>query len=65
MVQEGTIPAMIELLRSRNGKLHEHACVTLRNLAINQDNEQTIAEQGALQPLVQVSGRVKVCTRKE
>ena len=39
---------VVDLLRSRNGRLHEHAAVILRNLAINAENEKVIAEEGAV-----------------
>jgi hypothetical protein len=35
MVEEGCVPAMVNLLRSPVESIQEHAAVTLRNLSLN------------------------------
>ena len=39
-------------MRSRNGRLHEHAAVTIRNLAMNAENEKVMSEEGAIMIVV-------------
>lgn len=50
--QVGGLPALIELLRSRNKKVQAQGVVALRNLSVNADNKVYIVDEGALPPLI-------------
>ena len=52
MVQEGGLPHIIALLRSREESIRELAGWTLRNLAVNAENKVLIVEEGGLVPLI-------------
>jgi hypothetical protein len=52
MMEEGVIPPLIELLRSLNERIQEHACVALRNLSMHPRCKLQIVQDGAMEPLV-------------
>lgn len=59
IVEEGAVPAIVNLLRSPVESMQEHAAVTLRNLSLNDDNEVRVVEEGCLPPLIAMLNSVK------
>ena len=57
MIEAGGIDAVVSALRSHGGShagVAEHGCWALRNLAVNADNQKTIAEAGGIEMILSV-----------
>jgi hypothetical protein len=65
MGEEGALPYMISLLRSPDERIQEQAATLLRNLSVNDENKNKIAQVRVLpaSSFLCLCSRVYVCLR--
>ena len=61
MGEEGALPYMISLLRSPDERIQEQAATLLRNLSVNDENKNKIAQVRKKQEFIQVSITMHFC----